>query len=59
MNKVFLMRTLSQLGERGPYYFQFNSIYFPSKQQTHLKNTQDGGDATESKSLKNVAPLYN
>ena len=35
---------------------QFNSIYFPSKQQTHLKNTQDGGDATKSKSLKNVAP---
>ena len=38
---------------------QFISIYFPSKQQTHLKNTQDGGpggDATKSKSLKNVAP---
>ena len=35
---------------------QFNSIYFPSKQQTHLKNTQDGGDATKSKSLKDVAP---
>ena len=37
-------------------HFQFNSIYFPSKQQTHLKNTQDGGDATKSKNLKNVAP---
>ena len=37
-------------------YIQFNSIYFPSKQQTHLKNTQDGGDATKSKILKNVAP---
>ena len=38
--------------------FQFNSIqiYFPSKQQTHLKNTQDGGDATKSKSLKDAAP---
>ena len=36
---------------------QFNSIYFPSKQQTHLKkNRQDGGDATKSKSLKDVAP---
>ena len=35
---------------------QFNSIYFPSKQQPHLKNTQDGGDATKSKSLKDVAP---
>ena len=38
-------------------FLQFNS--FPSKQQTHLKNTQDEGDATKSKSLKNVAPLYN
>ena len=34
---------------------QFSSIYFPSKQERHLKNTQDGGDATKSKSLKNVA----
>ena len=37
---------------------QFNSIYFTSKQQTHLKNTQDGGDATKSKSLKDVASPY-
>ena len=38
----------------------FNSIFqfnlFSIKQQTHLKNTQDGGDATKSKNLKNVAP---
>ena len=34
--------------------FQLNSIpfHFPSKYQTHLKNTQDGEDATKSKSLK-------
>ena len=32
------------------YSIQFNSIYFPSKQQTHLKkNTQDGGDTAKSK----------
>ena len=40
----------------GSGVYLFNSIYFPSKQQTHLKNTQDGGDATKSKSLKTVAP---
>ena len=37
---------------------QFNSVFVPSKQQTHSKTkTQDGGDATKSKIVKNVASL--
>ena len=58
--KIYIYKCLYlALGNKQNWDFQFNSIQFnlfSIKQQTHLKNTQDGGDATKSKSLKDVAP---
>ena len=54
--KLIYLYILTQKRTWNLGFLAHNSIYFPSKQQTHLKNTQDGGDATKSKSLKDVAP---
>ena len=50
--------SLGTLG-RIQFNFQFNSIYFPSKQQTHLKTHKMEEMQLKAKAWKMLHPLYN